>query len=402
MTGTNTPGESVPLIERRRMGRTGDSASILGFGCMRLPLKGPGQADIDYDLAAGMLRSAVDAGVSYVDTAYGYHSPGTRDVPGESEPFLGRALKGGYREKVRIATKLPLWLVETRSDMDRFLDSQLRRLDVGRIDYYLAHDLNARAWPRMKALGLLGFMEEAVRDGRIRFPSFSFHDDYPAFEEIVRSFDWALALVQYNYLDRDYQAGSAGVRLASERGLAVAVMEPLRGGFLVRHLPGEMRALLGSVRPGWSPAAWALNWLWSRPGVSVVLSGMSDQAQVDDNVRSARDYRDGIFGEAEERAISEVTDFFRSRLRVDCTACGYCMPCAGGVDIPRNLNLYNQFHLFDHDEARNMSRFIYNFQVSPEARASLCTECGECLEKCPQHIPVPEFLKKTSGIFCAP
>ncbi|MDR1035144.1 MAG: aldo/keto reductase, partial [Deltaproteobacteria bacterium] len=330
------------MIEKRAMGRTGDSASILGFGCMRLPLSGPKPSDIDMELATRMLRSAIDRGVTFVDTAYVYHSPGSMDTPGESEAFLAAALKDGYREKVSVSTKLPLWNVKSRADMDRYLDFQLKRLDVGQIDYYLAHGLGATSWPRMKEMGLLKFFDDAVKDGRIRHPSFSFHDELSAFEEIVKGYEWHLALVQYNYLDRNYQAGTAGVRLAHERGVAVAVMEPLRGGFLVRHLPEEAKARFRAIRPEWSMAAWAFNWLWSQPEVSVVLSGMSEQGQVDDNVLAAEAYRPGAFGEAERKAVDEVTAFFESRIKVDCTACGYCMPCEEGVDIPLNLSFYNQ------------------------------------------------------------
>jgi predicted aldo/keto reductase-like oxidoreductase len=387
------------MIENRPMGRTGDRASILGFGCMRLPLSGPKPSDIDYDLATRMVRSAIDRGVNYVDTAFAYHSSGARDRPGESEPFLAHALKGGYREKVRLATKLPTWLVESRSDMDRFLDMQLRNLDVRQIDYYLVHNLNVSVWGPLARHGLLGFLDEAVKDGRIRFPSFSFHDKYPLFEEIVRSYDWAMAQVQYNYLDRSYQAGEAGVRLAAERGAAVVVMEPLRGGFLVKYLPDAPREALGRVRPEWSPAAWCLNWLWSRPGVSVVLSGMSDMAQTDDNVRTAQGWREGVFGEAEERAVEGVAAFFGSRHKVGCTACGYCMPCAEGVDIPKNLNFLNQYHLFDADEARERTRFFYGIQVSPAERAERCTACAGCVEKCPQQLPIPDALRQAAEFF---
>jgi predicted aldo/keto reductase-like oxidoreductase len=389
----------LSVIEKRPMGKTGDSASILGFGCMRLPLSGPKPSDIDYDKATAMVRGAIDRGVSFVDSAFVYHSGGPFGTPGESEPFLANALKGGYREKVRVSTKLPVWSCESRADMNRFLDMQLKRLDVSQIDYYLAHGLNAQNWGPLRELGLLEFFGEAARDGRIRFPSFSFHDDYPAFESIVKGYDWALCLVQYNYLDTDYQAGTAGVRLAASRGTAVAVMEPLRGGFLANSLPSEAREIFAKARPEWSPAAWALNWLWSQREVSVVLSGMSDMAQVDDNIATAQAWREGVFGEAERRAIDGVLAAFAKTVRVDCTACGYCMPCETGVDIPRNLRFYNIYHLFDTDEARTSSRQVYGFSVPAAAVAAKCTACGKCEEKCPQHIPIPEYLKRTAEIY---
>jgi predicted aldo/keto reductase-like oxidoreductase len=381
------------------MGKTGDRASLLGFGCMRLPLAGPKPNDIDYDLATRMVRSAVDRGVNYVDTAFAYHSGGTREEPGESEPFLAHALKGGYREKVRLATKLPTWMVGSRADMHKCLDIQLRRLDVGRIDYYLAHNLNAAVWPAMLEYGLFEFFEEAVKDGRISYPAFSFHDEYPLFETIVKSYDWPMVLVQYNYLDQEYQAGRAGVKLAASRGAAVVVMEPLRGGFLVRYMPDEPKEALRRIRPDWSLADWCLNWLWSQKEVSVVLSGMSDQAQTDGNVSAALAWEDGAFGEGESKAVDGVTAFFRERLKVDCTACGYCMPCREGVDIPKNMNFYNQLHLFDASEAKGRYRFFYSIQVSPPERAERCTACGKCVDKCPQHISVPDVLKRVAELF---
>jgi predicted aldo/keto reductase-like oxidoreductase len=366
---------------------------------MRLPLNGPKPSDIDRDLATRMIRSAIDRGVNYVDTAFAYHSGGTRDQPGESEPLVAHALNGGYREKVRLATKLPTWLVGSNADMHRYLDIQLKRLDIGRIDYYLAHNLNAAVWPAMVGHGMLRFLDEAVKDGRIRYPAFSFHDEYPLFETIVKSYDWQMVQVQYNYLDRDYQAGAAGVRLAASRGAAVVVMEPLRGGFLVRYLPDGPREALAKVRPDWPLAAWALNWLWSQKEVSVVLSGMSDMAQTDENVDAALAWRDGAFGEREAAAVDGVAGYFRERIKVDCTGCGYCMPCGEGVDIPKNLNFYNQIHLFDAAEARDRCRFFYGIQVSPPERAERCTSCGKCVEKCPQHISVPDVMKRTVEAF---
>ncbi|MDR2612695.1 MAG: aldo/keto reductase [Deltaproteobacteria bacterium] len=388
-------------METRPMGRTGDKASILGFGCMRRPLSGPRPCDIDYDLATRMVRSAIDRGVDYVDTAFAYHSAGTREEPGASEPFLAHALKGGYRERVRLATKLPTWIVKSKADMHRYLDLQLRQLDVRQIDYYLAHNLNVSVWEPMVEYGLLSFLDEAVRDGRIRFPAFSFHDQYPLFEAIVKSYDWSMVQVQYNYLDQDHQAGRAGVGLAASRGMAVVVMEPLRGGFLVKYLPDGPRETFRRIRPGWSLAAWCLNWLWSQPEVSVVLSGMSDMAQTDDNVGAALAYRAGIFGEAEEGAVSEAVEFFRGRLKVDCTACGYCMPCQEGVDIPKNFNFYNQYHLFDAAEAMERCRFFYGIQVSPPEQAARCVACGKCVEKCPQSISIPDVLKRAAETFKA-
>ncbi|MDR1677007.1 MAG: aldo/keto reductase, partial [Deltaproteobacteria bacterium] len=192
------------MITKRKLGQTGESATILGFGCMRLPLKGPSPDDIDTELATNMIRTAIDRGVNYIDTAYPYHSAGTRNNPGASEPLVAEALADGYREKVLLATKLPTWLITSRSDMDRYLDEQLKRLRVSRIDFYLAHNLNVSVWDNLVNFGLREFMDSAVKDGRIGYPAFSFHDNYSLFERIVVSYDWAMAQIQYNYLDRDF------------------------------------------------------------------------------------------------------------------------------------------------------------------------------------------------------
>jgi predicted aldo/keto reductase-like oxidoreductase len=397
-----TVGKDVTAdgIAKRPMGRTGDRSSILGFGCMRLPLSGPSPDMIDFDRATAMVRSAVDRGVDYVDTAYPYHSAGGLTTPGASEPFLAQALKEGYREKVKLATKLPSWCVTSHADMHRLLDEQLKRLDVTYIDYYLAHGLCRGVWANMRDNGLFRFMDEAVKDGRIRYPSFSFHDDYPLFEEIMTSYDWAMAQVQYNWLDRDFQAGEKGIALAASRGAAVVVMEPLRGGFLVRSLPAGPQGILKKARPEWSFAAWAFNWLWSRAGVSNVISGMSDMAQTDENVAIALAWREGLFTEEDGKAADEAAAWFASRSRAGCTACGYCLPCPSGVAIPKNLELLNNYYYFDAEDARKVSRNFYGVLVQESEKASLCTSCGECVEKCPQGLPVPELLGETAGIFC--
>ncbi|MDR2141407.1 MAG: aldo/keto reductase [Deltaproteobacteria bacterium] len=387
------------MIKKRLLGQSGVEGSILGFGCMRLPLNGPKAADIDIDLATRMLRLAIDRGINYVDTAYPYHSPGTRETPGASEPFVAQALKGGYREKVLLATKLPTWLVDSQAKMHQLLDFQLKRLDVRQIDFYLAHNINVSVWEKLLALGLRKFFDEAVRDGRIRFPSFSFHDNYALFEKVVSGYDWVMGQVQYNYLDHKYQAGQAGVRLAARKGLAVVVMEPLRGGFLVSQVPEEPTQVLKEARPDWTLPAWGFNWLWNQPECAVVLSGMSDLAQVEENLALAEKYEAGLFTEKDEAAIDKVRDFFKARLQADCTGCGYCLPCPSGVEIPKNINFLNQYYLFDGQTPRERCRYFYFVQLSPEERAVNCVACGECLEKCPQGLNIPAFLTKTAELY---
>jgi predicted aldo/keto reductase-like oxidoreductase len=387
------------MIEKRVMGKTGDSSSILGFGCMRLPLSGPKMSDIDIDLATKMLRTSIDRGVDYVDTAFAYHSAGDRSSPGASEPFVAHALKDGYREKVKLATKLPTWLVESHADMHKFLDMQLKFLNTSHIDYYLAHNLTADVWEPLKKNKLFDFFDEAVKDGRIKYPSFSFHDDFSLFKDIVLSYDWSMAQVQYNYLDTKFQAGTEGVKLAASRGMALVVMEPLRGGFLVKYMPENMEKALKEARPDWSLAAWCLNWLWNQPEVNVVLSGMSDMAQTLDNLQSAENYHVGTFRASDGEVLEKVRSYFDSTIKVSCTSCGYCMPCPSGVNIPKNFNALNQYSLFDAKEAKDRTVFFYGIQVSEPERAVNCVECGECVEKCPQHIAIPEVLGEIAKTF---
>jgi predicted aldo/keto reductase-like oxidoreductase len=387
-------------MKQRMLGKTGESVSILGFGCMRLPVAGPDPSYIDEDLAIAMIRKAIDRGVNYVDTAWPYHGAKGFTEPGASEPLVGKALAGGYREKTRIATKLPTWLVKSRADMNRFLDLQLKRLQTSHIDFYLAHTLNARYWQAMQQADLAGFFDEARNDGRIRHVGFSFHDRFSVFQEIVEGYDWDFAQIQYNYLDRAYQAGEEGMKLAARKGMGLVIMEPLRGGFLINQMPEALRAHLHSVRPNWSLAEWALRWLWNQPEISVVLSGMSTMAHVDENLEIA--CRDGeSFTEADEAAVTFVRDAFLRRIKVGCTGCGYCMPCPEGVNIPRNFMLYNDYHLTDNEKARGHIKYIYgNLVLEPGERADRCQSCGQCEEKCPQQLPVSELMADVADLFC--
>ncbi|MGA2122276.1 MAG: aldo/keto reductase, partial [Methanoregula sp.] len=236
----------------RKMNKAAPELSILGFGCMRLPQTENGQ--IDEDHATRMLRYAIDHGVNYVDTAYPYHN-------GESEPFVGRALAGGYREKVHLATKLPSWLVTSRGDMDKYLDEQLVRLKTDHIDFYLVHGLNTMFWENLSQLGITDFLDDAIADGRIRYAGFSFHDNVPVFKKIVDAYDWTFSQIQYNYMDEHYQAGTKGLEYAAKKGLGVVVMEPIRGGLLGRDLAG-VREIWQRAKTRRSPAGWALRWVW--------------------------------------------------------------------------------------------------------------------------------------------
>jgi len=371
----------------RTVPKTGDQLSILGFGCMRLAQK---DGRIDEARAAHQIHSAIDRGVNYIDTAWPYHG-------GESEPFVGRALAGGYRERVKLATKLPAWLVKERADMDRFLDAQVHKLATDRIDYYLVHSLTGDVWDRAAALGVAEFLDRAKADGRIVNAGFSFHGLLADFKRIVDGYPWEFCQIQYNYLDEELQAGKEGLKYAASKGLAVIVMEPLRGGTLaVSPPPPAIEDLWREADMRRTPAEWALRWVWNQPEVTLALSGMNDEAQVEENLRIAGDAQAGALTAAEVSLIGRVGRKYREMMKVACTGCGYCQPCPSGVDIAGSFDLLNAYHTFGKEREAG---FLYVVRAGGvlsghPAYASLCARCLECLEKCPQNLPIPDLLEQ--------
>lgn len=375
------------------MASTGDELSILGFGCMRLPMK---SGRIDEERATRQLRYAIDDGVNYVDTAFPYHM-------GTSEPFVGRALSSGYRERVKLATKLPPWKTETREDMDRILQEQLDRLRTDHIDYYLVHSLNGESWAKMRDLGVLNFLEKAMADGLIINPGFSFHGSLPAFKEIVDAWDWRFCQIQYNFLDERFQAGTKGLEYAAGRGLGVIVMEGLRGGALGRSVPPEVQTVWDEADVERSPAEWALRWVWNRPEVQVVLSGMNDERHIEENLRIADEALPGSLTERELELVRRAGSAYRELMKSDCTGCRYCLPCPAGVSIPDCLQIYNNRHAFrDKRTGWAYTMVVGGGMGGKPALASYCTECGTCLPRCPQSVPIPELLKEVADEFEGP
>jgi predicted aldo/keto reductase-like oxidoreductase len=368
-------------MQYRRFGKLDFRGSALGLGAMRLPTIGGDNAKIDEPEATRMVRYAIDHGVNYIDTAYMYHDH-------NSERFLSRALKDGYREKVHLATKLPCGEVKTGEDFDRLLNEQLGKLQTDHIDFYLLHGLRRESWHKVRDLGVIPWAEGAMADGRIRHLGYSFHDDYDAFKEIVDAHDgWTFCQIQYNYMDVNNQAGTDGLRYAASKGLAVVIMEPLLGGRLVDP-PQAVQALWDTAAEKRTPADWALQWLWSQPEVSVVLSGMSTMEQVEQNVASADASRVGRLTRSELTLVAKVRDKTNELCPIPCTRCGYCMPCPNGVDIPRNLGLYNRGPMYNKlDTARREYE-----GMDEEPRASACIQCRECEEKCPQSILISEWM----------
>ncbi len=376
----------------RPLGKTGCQVSILGFGCMRLPMKNGSQsaADrfapnkfIDEEKAIELIRYARAQGINYFDTAYPYHG-------GKSEPLLGKAVQD-CREEILIATKLPAWMAKDPDDFDKFLNEQLQRLATRYVDFYLLHGLGRETWTKMKDLGALRFLDKILRDGRARSVGFSFHDDVRLFKEIVDAYDWAICQIQYNYLDRNYQAGQEGLEYAASKDLGVVIMEPLRGGRLAEQIPEKVQAIWDSSPEKRSPVEWALRWVWNHPQVSIALSGMNSMDQLKENLKIADEGRAHSLSSKDLGLIDRVTETYQKMLPIDCTACSYCLPCPQGVNIPHNFRLYNDHHIFKDQE---INFILYNQMTAPEQRASNCAECGECEEHCPQHIKIIEELKK--------
>jgi predicted aldo/keto reductase-like oxidoreductase len=371
-------------MQYRRFGKLDWKVSALGFGAMRLPVIDNDQANVDEPEAIRMIRYAIDHGVNYLDTAYPYHG-------GNSERIVGRALKDGYREKMKLATKLPARMCESADDFDRFFNEQMERLDTGKIDFYLLHGLNGRSWPKVRDLGVLQWAEKKMAAGQFNHLGYSFHDDLDVFKEIVDAYDWTMCQVQYNYMDIETQAGRKGVEYAANKGLAVVVMEPLRGGKLGKQ-PEPVMKVWDSASHKRSPAEWALLWVLDQPEISVALSGMSTMEQVVENVQVASRSAPGMLTDEELALYDRVREAYQGLSPIPCTACGYCMPCPNGVDIPRNFQIYNDAVMYDD---MRIGRFYYRGgRIEEEQRADQCIECGDCLDACPQEIPIPDWLKK--------
>ncbi|GFK95311.1 General stress protein 69 [Fundidesulfovibrio magnetotacticus] len=375
----------------RKMPKTGDELSILGFGCMRMPLK---DGAIDEPRAIAQIRSAIEAGVNYLDTAWPYHG-------GASEPLLGKALQGGWRDRVKVATKLPTWLIHSREDMDRYLNAQLERLGTDRIDYYLVHALDGVSWDAIDSRGVRAFLDQAKADGRIVNAGFSYHGLPEDFARIVDAHPWEFCQIQYNYLDQEYQAGTAGLKHAASRGLGVVVMEPLRGGNLaLPEAPPAVAALWDQAPVKRTPVEWALRWVWDHPEVTVVLSGMNEESHIAQNLAVAAQAAPRSLTAGELELVERVRRTYHELMQVDCTGCAYCMPCPAGVKIPTCFDFFNKMHMFGNgDEARFMYAAFGGGITGGGTTgfASQCVACGECLEKCPQHIAIPEMLERVAA-----
>lgn len=378
-------------MQFRRFGKLDLKVSALGFGCMRLPTTDaiPQSENIDEPETIRMIRRAVDEGVNYIDTAYPYHN-------GRSEVVTGKALQDGYRRKVRLATKSPVWQIAKPSDFDTYLNEQLGRLGTDHIDFYLFHALGTERWENIVLKhNLLERAEAAAKDGRIGQIGFSFHDKHEVFKRIIDGYGgWSLCQIQYNYMDTENQAGTAGLKYAAAKGLAVVIMEPLLGGRLAVP-PRSVADVFSASARKWSPAEWALQWVWDQAEVSTVLSGMKTMPQVEENLRAAG--RSGIGSmDAESMALIDgARKALLERTAIPCTECGYCLPCPSGVNIPRNFELYNDCVVYD-DPA--IPRALYSRFLDEAERASACNQCRACEEKCPQGIVISECMSEVDAV----
>ena len=379
-------------MQYRPFGKLDWKGSALGFGAMRLPTLDDDSGEVDEAEAIRILRYAIDHGVNYVDTAYGYHR-------GKSEVIVGKALENGYRQRIRLATKLPCWLVNTADDFDRLLNEQLGRLQTDKIDFYLLHALSAESWHKVRDLGVLQWAEKQMAAGRVGRLGFSFHDNYAAFQEIVDAYDnWTFCQIQYNYMDEENQAGTKGLQYAASKGLALVIMEPLRGGLLAGEPPQPVRNLWNTATRSRTPGDWALQWLWNRPEVAVVLSGMSTMEQVVQNIDSAGRSSVGLLTAEDLALVGRVRDAYQALAPIPCTDCKYCQPCPNGVNIPRIFALYNEAMMYNTPQ---QARIAYERWMKAEERADKCLECGECESACPQGIAIIDWLKKTDQFLVA-
>ncbi|MFP3156090.1 aldo/keto reductase [Lachnospiraceae bacterium ZAX-1] len=370
-------------MEKRKMEKLNVETSLLGFGCMRLPLLENGK--IDEIQAEEMIDMAYKAGVNYFDTAYPYHN-------GDSEPFVGKVLNKYDRDSYYLATKLPVWLLEKPEDTRRVFEEQLKRLDKDYVDFYLLHALSKDRFHNIIKLNkVVETCEELQKEGKIRYLGFSFHDDYNAFEEIITSRKWDFCQIQYNYMDTKENPGKRGYELAEKLGVPLVIMEPIHGGSLA-NFSEDINQEFYNIDKNKSISSYALRWVATRPNVKVVLSGMSSIEQAKDNINTFANFQP--FNEIEEAMIGRVVKILDSRIQNQCTGCKYCMPCTAWVDIPTNFRLWNTFHIY---KSYKTVMHAWENEVGASAMAKNCVKCGKCEEQCPQHISIREDLVKVQA-----
>lgn len=375
-------------MQYRKMGKLGIDVSAFGIGCMRFPMKddGTGKRVVDQELANQIIHTAIENGVNYIDTAYVYSEK-------QAEKVLGKALEGGWREKVNVATKLPIWDCHTPEDLPRLYEEQRTNLGVDCIDFYLVHALNRDAWHRMRDLGVREFLTDLKAQGKIKYACFSFHDNYEAFEEILNDYDWDMCQLQFNYMDIHNQATIKGVELAGQKNIPVVIMEGLLGGRLA-NVPDTVQAVFDSYPEKRSAVEWAFRWLCNFPQVATVLSGVTNMEQTMENLAIFDRTGVGIMSDEELAIVDNAREEYLRRTKVGCTGCRYCMPCPCNVDIPGIFGTWNEAFKYNTDISGNER---YRRMVSEGKGADQCVECGACMEKCPQSLNIPKLLQVASA-----
>jgi len=365
--------------------KNGDKLSILGFGCMRFGGPGTFGGKFDEAKAENLIKSAIDKGVNYFDSAYIYTG---------SEVVLGKTLaKYGLREKVYISTKIPVIMCRNKSDFDKYFNRQLERLQTGYIDYYLFHMLpDTDTWDKFRGWGVESWIAGKKAAGQIRQIGFSYHGSRDDFLTLLEAYDWDAVTIQYNYSDENYQAGITGLKKAASKGIPVMIMEPLLGGQLAAGLPQAAVSRFTKTNPDLPPAAWGLNWVWNKPEVTLLLSGMNDMKQLDENIQTAETAAPDMLSQEEIETYQDVKKIFNESFKIPCTGCHYCMPCPFGVNIPVCFSAYNTYHGI----SKKTGFLQYCMSTMNSGYAGLCKKCGKCEEHCPQHIKIRESLSEVA------
>ncbi len=389
----------ILLMKYKIFGKTGEKVSVLGYGNMRLPVQNNDYGHVDVGSAMKLVRHAIDNGVNYLDTSWPYHSGaftgGDFKTGGSSEPFVGQVLKEVGRDKVYVATKLPIWLIEKREDMDSFLDQQLKRLGTDHVDFYLVHNVIRPTWERMMNLDIAGFLDSVQKSGKVRHVGFSFHDTPRLFQEVIDYYPFAFCQHVVNYYDTNFQAGLSSLRQGARRGMGIVAMEPVMGGVLGDRLPQKAKDELAKSGIKRSPAGWSLRWVWNQPEVSLLLSGMHTMGQINENLKLA-DEADTPLSIEEQRIIGKTLAILHENDEIPCTQCGLCS-CPYGVSMKDNFAVYNANLNLDviFISDKNYEIMLRNNGMEAER----CNNCGQCAFQCPQGIDIPGELKKVSMYF---
>ncbi len=376
-------------MQYREYGKLGYKVSAFGMGCMRLPssVDEKGNKTIHREEAIKMIRYAADHGVNYFDSALMYFD-------GDCDKLLGEALAGGYREKVKVVSKIPPGKVNSEEEFFQILDGMLEKLQTDHLDVLLAHNLGKESFAKLKEINMVSMMEKAKAQGKIKAIACSFHDDFETYKEVIDYYPWDMSQIQMNILDVNNQATIEGMKYAASKGMAIVIMEPLRGGGLANP-PEPIQEIYRQYSDKRSPVEWALRFMYNFPEVSCILSGVSTMEQLQDNIRIFENAQPNSMSEDELKMIDTVRETYKKLIKVPCTGCSYCVPCPKGVNIPSVFELYNDGAMYGGYET---IKERYQRRIDSGNSADHCVQCGACEKKCPQHIPIIETLKQAHQV----